>query len=751
MANSKQRNFFRGRQEESSKALFASAVEIKLNSEAETLKKLITRSKEWQKLAWKYRREIGEIWYATSFIGNAMSKVRLIAAERPTIKDEPPTPTEDPLALQALARIEGKAGGYAKIMRAMGIAFTVPGECYLVGLTPQTLKKMDISSDEECWEIRSISEIERKDDKVILRGCSTYSCDTKVELSANDFLGRMWVEDPEYSFNPDSPMRGILPSCEELQIVERAFRAHGRSRIPNAKILILPKEWSEINEPTQDESAQEDGDEEKDPLDEALMESFTTPVEDESSAASLAPFIIRYPIDQAKNIDDLVKVLDLSAHADERLEGQMQRVLRRIAQGLPLPNEYIFGLGSANHWGAGQIEDSAFREHLEPLCLISCEALTYIYFYQELVRLKHPNPDKFIVWYDPTDLIVRPERHKNANFGVQEGVLSGAAWRKLNGFTEKDAPTTAEIAQRVQQRRGSSDESPPRSTPAGDGTEPEAPGQDNAVGRSDGFGSGIGHRLAELDQSLMQRMHVAVNLAINRGLERAEGRIISRAQKDPTIKSAAKGAPRGRVAMTLGPSVVKSLGLDNRALVMGEFDQISAHFRREARKVWGAALYLIGSDTLAAEGYSQADKWVEEAALWLEGTLESHAQELLYKTSLQTVDWGERDEAKVPYRLAREAVARAGGNEPDGDRWLTRGIATSPTILKAVQATNMKVTGKWVWHSPLQFHMYTPHLRLHNKIFSSWHDLRLREGGQILYPGDHEGCQCLAIPVIVGE
>src|SRR5690606_1919708 len=118
--------------------------------------------------------------------------------------------------------------------------------------------------------------------------------------------------------------------------------------------------------------------------------------------------------------------------------------------------------------------------------------------------------------------------------------------------------------------------------------------------------------------------------------------------------------------------------------------------------------------------------------------------------------------AVVPTQTIRQALARAGGAVDAAAPPATApgalnpgaagGVATGPRALGALIRVGLATVG-WEWTVGMPSRPFEPHQRLAGVQFASWDDPRLVSAGWpghgFYFPGDHRGCQCDAVPVIV--
>lgn len=449
------------------RALTAAAQTINL-SNTEEIQRLAKRrqSDGWQMEAWEYYDAIGEIKFAFSMVANVMSRVRLFAAENadPSL---PPKPADNETpggaaAAAALQRLDSAFGGQPGLLRDAALNLCVPGECYLVQQPANP-----ITNTPESWDIRSTDELQIKSDgtiELVSRGDGDSS--SKKKLAKNAFIARIWRPHPRFSDEADSSMRGLLDACAELLLLNRTFRATARSRL-NSGMLYIPdglsvssNEDPDVVDDTPDDDASdgsaflaptEDASDDDD-FEEALIEAMTTPIADEESASAVVPLIVRGPAE----FGDKLKLIKFERSFDPQLAQRADRVLDRIMQGIDVPKDVVTGLANVKYSNAIQIDESLYKSHIEPLALLICDALTVVYLRPSLraAGISAQDAQKYVVWYDASDVTTRPNRAEDADQGYNKGLVNGEAWRREHGFTEEDAQDPTELALRLLTERG---------------------------------------------------------------------------------------------------------------------------------------------------------------------------------------------------------------------------------------------------------------------------------------------------------
>lgn len=434
-----------------SRVLTASASEIKIadRSEAKRLKRV---RQAWQEEAWAYRRSLGEIRYAVAYLGNSAMRMRLFpGAYIPgdqvpvNVLENPDIPPDLAAAAQdVLDRLAtGGPNAASQLMKRMTENFEVAGEGYLIGRT-------DPLTQTETWSFHSISELQISDNgQYLLCEMPTIggsaSREDSIELDdLNDFVIRMWWPDPQFGQMADSPVRAILDLCEELLLLGRDVRATARSRLANNGILFLPDTLSV----TRPGGAGNEDEISEDPFFSEMIESATAAISDESSASAVVPIVARGPVDAIAAVKHLtIERKEHGNNGNVRME-----LIGRMATGLDLPSEVLTGKVDLNHWTAWQVDDDAFRHHIEPIVIVQVDALTAGFMWPMLEAYNLWSTDlirKVLVWYDPTELLTHPDRSADAFQAWDRMAISDAALRRYLGFPDTDAPSNEELLFRL--------------------------------------------------------------------------------------------------------------------------------------------------------------------------------------------------------------------------------------------------------------------------------------------------------------
>lgn len=711
-----------------------------------------------------------------------------------------------------MARIDNTDDGQAGLMRDFGINLAVVGDSYLVGRAdPDAEPEPGAPLDQrpERWDVFSSSAIEVKGQRTILKESPN---DRGTDLPADSLVYRIWRKHPRWPGLPDSNLRSVLDECEELLIYARQMRAVGKSRTA-AGLLCLPNEVDLPNpprpvppEPGAEGSPQAAGPHQLTKFELDLIEALVTPIENDGAASAVVPFILRAKAEALKE----VRLVDLSREIDKQAIPRIEHLIQRMAHGLDLPVEVLTGLADANHWTGWLIEDSTYKAHVEPLGMIPAAGIASAFLRPALLEHGHA-PEmvrRIVVGLDPSALVARPNRGQDARDAYEADVISAAALRRYLGMTDTDAPSDDELLRKYVLTRGIGgveltaallrstglapdlpditpetvetedgelvETPPPPEDDGGDATEGGDPTPDTEPARALVAAAapivGLGERLAAIEARLRDRLTVAASDAVSDALRRAGNRLRSAAQSDPAAREQVNGVDPEAVGIVLGLSTAESIA-DVDALLDGAFDGLRERWdgwvgdaQAEVARLLDTQAATAPDATLAARAVNDYEAGAEgdRDAGWaaLAAALLLVSREQMFDAAAVARTTGEFDPSvRVQAGIVRDALARAGGLErplaPVGAAQTAgpSGLTTGVRVRNAMAELGLLTTA-YEWRVGMPSQPFEPHQRLAGLVFTSWEDEGLTNAGPwprtgFYFPGDHRGCQCDAVPVIV--
>lgn len=389
--------------------------------------KFLRRTENWQNEVWQFHETLGEFNYGVWWLSNMLSRVRLRAARLQPDVDEPeivPAGT----AAELMMRLGGGVTGQAQMMKRITVQLALPGEGYLIG---ETVGKI------ERWQVRSVDEVRVQSSKYQVMDEENVSTGQDWrDLAEDHHIVRVWRPHDRYYHLADSPARSAREIMRELELVNRKITAEYLSRLASAGMVLIP---DELTFPVREEFADEPN-----PLMAEWVEIAATAIQNPGTASAVVPIPLVGPADAL----EAVKHVDFTLAIDDKIIEKRDSAIRRLATKLDMPAEVLLGMGDVNHWSAWQLEEGALKTHIAPVAELICDALTRGYL-QPRLEASGEDPAAWVVWYDMSELALRPDRSGNATLAYDRMELSGAAYRRELGFDEDDKPTTEELKEQA--------------------------------------------------------------------------------------------------------------------------------------------------------------------------------------------------------------------------------------------------------------------------------------------------------------
>lgn len=387
---------------------------------------------DWQGEAYRHYGICGEARFGAQFFGHALSRAVLGVG---IVDDGQIVLQNSGRAAAQLAELFNGKDGQKQMLEAIGIHFTIAGECYLVGREHM---------GNEVWEIVSCIEMQATGD--------TWRIDygngvPPIDLTEDDVVIRLWLPHPARKLEADSPFRTLLPILQEIEWLTRHIHAQVTSRLAGAGILMMPQSMTFPPPPETEDGQKVETTNDADSFMLTLADAMMTPIADPGSPAALVPIVVTAP-DEAI---DKAKLMHFWSELDAQSLALRSEAIRRFALGMDLPPEQILGMSSnggtgggtsngVSHWGAWQIEESTIKMHVEPMLDAVVNSLTVGYLRPALGAR-----DKSMVVYDTSGLRLRPDRSREAFELYDRGRLKVEALMRETGFSPDDIPDPEEF------------------------------------------------------------------------------------------------------------------------------------------------------------------------------------------------------------------------------------------------------------------------------------------------------------------
>jgi hypothetical protein len=385
----------------------------------------------WQNQAWYFYDSVGELWFAFNWLASAVSRATLYAAEIDPDTGLVTGPTEDARAQAVAAQILGGADDRPQLQSTMALHWQVSGETYILILpqgagTPDrwlTLSRRGMKIQGTTWSYKDP-----------LTGVWT-----KL-VEGTDRVIRIWSPHPAEQTHAHSAMRPAIPILTEIEKASQNIIARLDSRLAGNGLYFLPQEMDFATADGEEASTQ------------TLMDQLTNASEmsisEPGHASAHVPIFVQVPgeyVEAAANGH-----VDLATAMDGEVAGTREAALTRLGRTLEMSREIAMGqMSESNHWTGWQIEESTYKIHLEPFLLKFGMALVKEYYRPALAAMGETNPDRFVLAWDITEVVARPDDTENDKYMWEQRLVSDDYLRSKMGVPDDAIPNDEERHRRL--------------------------------------------------------------------------------------------------------------------------------------------------------------------------------------------------------------------------------------------------------------------------------------------------------------
>jgi len=380
---------------------------------------------QWQKQGWYYYDAIGELRFAFQWLAKAASRSVLQAVETDPETGQTAGPTDDPRVQAAAATVLGGPRNLPRLLSLITLQSQVCGESYIL-ILPQGTGKADR------WEAVTRNSLRMQGGSWSYKDPLTGAW---TKFGTRDRVLRAWEPHPDEQTHADCAMRAAIPICAEIEKASQNIAARLDSRIAGNGLFFLPQE---LEFPTA-EGEQADATS----FMRLLMEAAEASLANPGTAAAQVPLMAQVP---AELISALANGhVDLSTQLDGTVPELRENAFTRLGRTLDMPREIALGqMSDANHWSAWQIEEGTYKIHLEPLLLKLGMILVSEYFQETLAAMEVANPERYLLNWDVSEVIARPDDSEDTKWLWGENLISADYTRAKFGIPDDAIPTHEE-------------------------------------------------------------------------------------------------------------------------------------------------------------------------------------------------------------------------------------------------------------------------------------------------------------------
>lgn len=235
--------------------------------------------------------------------------------------------------------------------------------------------------------------------------------------------------DPEA---PDAPLFGVLPLLSDMAWLNRLSRSQSANRVGMRGILGIADEFRTAD------GAQGEA------FWDAFESSLSRPMD---SPEDVSPVGLRGSQELVEPKDSGMMGLSWiipDFPYDEKVDERMEKLVQRLAYGLPIPPEILLGLQAQSKATAFQVEGSTYRAHIEPVGLLVSKIAT-----DALQRLLPDEVGDVEVVPDPTNILARRHSISDVLEAFDRGAVNYDYMREVLGIPSRAEPGEEDISLRL--------------------------------------------------------------------------------------------------------------------------------------------------------------------------------------------------------------------------------------------------------------------------------------------------------------
>lgn len=422
----------------------------------------------------------------------------------------------------------------------------------------------------------------------------------RAELARNSVhrIRGLWPHPADPS-EPDAPLFGVLSILQEMDWLSRLARSQSASRISTRGILGAADGLSVAN-----------GGDFWEEFNAAIAAKMADPTDVRPLMLRGAQELVEPAAGRVGGMKGLSWVIPTFPY-DDRIDAQMDRLINRLAYGLPVPPEILLGMQAQSRATAFQVEENSYRAHIEPAAQHVAQVAT------DALQLLLPDVEVEVL-PDPSELLARRHSIADTLTAWDKGLVSAPFVRDVLGIPESAAATEADlrllltvlshgtaVSVPVDVGAQAAEETPVEAQ--GGQASPEAVAASVGGPKDDGLDTG---ELSDLSETLCQ-MDYALRLelagATAQAVERAREAVGAQARSRSELRGAVpRSMPNSEVAASLGVVTLKDNGVPVEEIVATALTSLARWWGKRLDEAHESITTLLGKQ--ADPGFTKEDR-----------------------------------------------------------------------------------------------------------------------------------------------
>lgn len=313
---------------------------------------------------------------------------------------------------------------------------------------------------------------------------------------------------------------------------------------------------------------------------------------------------------------------------DDVLDRKITAAIGRLGFGLPVPPEILFGMQAQSRATAFQVEENAYRAHIEPPAKLIAQVA------QDALNLILPGV-KVRVVPNPSKLLARRNSVEDVKWAREQGLVTPEYTREVLAIPDDAAPD--EGIDGVPIGGGSTGVEP----------DPANVAADEPVTAAASDGPDLSTLLADIDAHLSSELAGVTVMATDRARQRlgAAARAFEKSRNQTAFQNL-KDLNNSQLASHLGMDGLSASGVDVIAQIAEPIDSAARWWVRRVGEAWAQASTLI-------PGWTGQPDWVAQSTDLLDVALAEHILSTLSQPEAPPLEAGD---------IRRVVDAAAGGN-----------------------------------------------------------------------------------------